>query len=85
MDAKITLKFDKQVVDDAKIYAKKQNRSLSRIIESYLQSLTNASESKDFEEIQISSFVKSLSSNNGIPADFDYKNEYSKRVVEKYK
>ena len=41
MDAKLTLKLDKDVIDRAKEYASSQNRSLSRLIESYLKSLIN--------------------------------------------
>jgi Family of unknown function (DUF6364) len=85
MDAKITLKFDQQVVENAKLYAKKQNRSLSRIIESYLQSLTNDSVNKDKTEIIISDFVKNMTSKNGVSSDLDYKKEYSNHISEKYK
>ena len=41
MDAKLTLKLDKQVIENAKDYASSQKRSLSRLIESYLKSLVN--------------------------------------------
>lgn len=85
MDAKITLKFDQQVVEDAKLYAKKQNRSLSRIIESYLQSLTNVDSNMDNTEIIISDFVKNMTSKNGVSIDLDYKKEYSNYISEKYK
>ena len=85
MDAKITLKFDQQVVEDAKKYAKKQNRSLSRIVESYLQSLTIHEVNSNKEEIIISDFVKSIASKNGILADLDYKKEYANRFSEKNK
>ncbi len=85
MDAKITLKFDQQVVEDAKLYAKKQNRSLSRIIESYLQSLTNEAVNKDKTEIVISDFVKNMTSKNGVSNDLDYKKEYSNYISDKYK
>ena len=85
MDAKITLKFDQQVVEDAKKYAKKQNRSLSRIVESYLQSLTINDVNSNKEEIIISNFVKSMASKNGISADLDYKKEYANRFSEKNK
>lgn len=37
MDAKLTLKLDKNVIEKAKIYAAEQERSLSKIIETYLQ------------------------------------------------
>ena len=86
MDTKLTLKLDKTVIERAKEYASSNNRSLSRIIESYLQSLTIKEDSKNSKsEIQISPFVKSMSSGVQIPADLDFKNDYSKYLTEKYK
>jgi len=82
----LTLRLDKEVIERAKEYASLQNRSLSRIIESYLQSLTNQKELKNNKaDIKISSFVKSMSSGVHIPADLDYKNDYSGYLAEKYK
>lgn len=86
MDAKLTLKLDKYVIDKAKEYATSQKISLSRIIESYLQSLTIQNDPKNNKiEIQISPFVKSMSSGVHIPADMDYKKGYSDYLTEKYK
>jgi hypothetical protein len=85
MDTKLTIKLDKYVIDKAKNYASSHKKSLSRLIESYLQSLVIQDDSTDNEEIQISSFVKSMSSGISIPADFDYKKEYSNYLIEKYK
>jgi hypothetical protein len=86
MDTKLTLKLDKVVIERAKEYATSHNRSLSRIVESYLQSITIQRDSKNNnEDIQISSFVKSMSSGIHIPADLDYKNDYSNYLTEKYK
>jgi hypothetical protein len=86
MDTKLTLKLDKKVIERAKEYALSNNRSLSRIIESYLQSLTIKDGSMNSKtEIQISPFVKSMSTGVQIPTDLDYKNEYSKYLTEKYK
>lgn len=85
MDAKLTIKLDKYVIDRAKNYASSHNRSLSRLIESYLQSLVIQDDSNDNEEIQISPFVRSLSTGNNIPADLDYKREYTNYLTEKYK
>ena len=84
MDTELTLKLDKEVIESAKKYAETQKRSLSEIIESYLQSLVNQ-DSKDEGEITISPFVKSMSSGVHIPADLDYKAEYSKHLSDKYK
>ena len=83
MNTKLTLKLDKNVIEKAKIYAAEQERSLSKIIESYLQVITSNEKS---EEIEITPFVKSISVGNGeIPADLDYKKEYYEHLLEKYK
>ena len=85
MDAKLTLKLDKYVIEKAKEYAALHKRSLSRLIESYLKSLVTDNDSSNNDEIQISPFVKSLSSGVNIPADLNYKTEYSNYLTEKYK
>ncbi|MEN8157004.1 MAG: DUF6364 family protein, partial [Bacteroidota bacterium] len=41
MDAKLTLKLDKYVIEKAKEYAASHKRSLSRMIESYLKSIVD--------------------------------------------
>lgn len=84
MDTKLTLKLDTHVIERAKEYAASHERSLSRIIESYLQSLVMTDDSSKMEEIQISPFVKSLSSGISIPANLDYKTEYSNYLTNKY-
>jgi hypothetical protein len=60
----------------------KKKISLSRIIENYLNSLTS---DKINNDIQISPFVKSLSSGIKIPADYDYKKDRAAYLEEKYK
>ena len=85
MDNKLTLKLDKLVIERAKGYARSHNRSLSRIIESYLKSLVTQNDSKDNDEIKISPFVKSMRTGVNIPTDMDCKKEYSNYLTEKYK
>ena len=85
MDAKLTIKLDKDVIDKAKEYAAHQKRSLSRLIESYLNSLVNTDSSPTDGEIEISSFVKSMSTGVQIPNDIDTKKDYSDYLSEKYK
>ena len=85
MDAKLTIKLDKDVIDKAKEYAAHQKRSLSRLIESYLNSLVNTASSPCESEIEISSYVKSMSTGVQIPVDIDAKKEYSDYLSEKYK
>lgn len=85
MDAKLTLKLDKQVIDKAKEYASSHKRSLSRMIESYLKTLIDRENSQPDDDFEISPFVKSMQTGVKIPPDFDYKKEYRDYLAEKYK
>jgi hypothetical protein len=85
METKITLKLNKNVIERARDYAQSHNRSLSGIIEAYLQSLTLQNDTSKEEEIEISPFVKSMSSGINIPVDTEYKEEYSNYLTQKYK
>lgn len=87
MDTKLTLKLNQKVIEKAKKYASSKKMSLSRIIEAYLQSLTMESDSSksDKYDIEISPFVKSISTGVEIPNDLDYKKEYTNYLKEKYK
>lgn len=69
MDSKLTIKLDENVILRAKEYASKKKLSLSRLIESYLDSLTR-SQDDDFE---ILPFVKSISTGKSLPNDLDEK------------
>ena len=85
MDTKLTLKLDKFVIEQAKEYASSHKRSLSRIIESYLRSLINRNKDDNESDIEISPFVKSMSTGVNIPADLDYKSEFLNHLIEKHK
>lgn len=82
MDTKLTLKLDQEIIEKAKQYASEKKISLSRIVENYLNSLTS---DKTNNDIQISPFVKSLSSGIEIPADYDYKKDRADYLEQKYK
>ena len=82
MNTKLTLNLDKEVIEKAKHYASEKKLSLSRVVENYLNSLTSDKENND---IQISPFVKSLSSGIEIPADYDYKKDRADYLEQKYK
>jgi hypothetical protein len=85
MDAKLTLKLDKYVIEQAKAYASSNKRSLSRIIESYLKSLIDRNKNDDELDIEISPFVKSMSTGVKIPTDLDNKSEFLDLLIEKHK
>lgn len=82
MDTKLTLKLDQQIIEKAKEYASERKLSLSKIVENYLQSLVLDKKDKEFK---ISPFVKSISTGAKLPADLDYKKEYSEHLLHKYK
>jgi len=81
MITKLTLTIEKSVIQKAKKYAKAKERSLSDIIENYLKAIT---EDEINEEIEITPLVKSLKGSFKAPKDFDYKEELTKALSEKY-
>jgi len=85
MDTKLTLKLNKDVIDKAKEYASSHNKSLSRMIESYLKSLVEKEKPKSEDDFEISPFVRSMKTGVKITADLDYKKEYGDYLTEKYK
>lgn len=87
MDTKLTLKLDKFVIEKAKKYAASNKRSLSRLIEAYLKSLTKDNPDNNFkdEDFEISPFIKSLATGSKIPNDIDIKNDYNNFLNQKYK
>lgn len=85
MDTKLTLKLDKTVINRAKAYAAAHNRSLSKVIESYLKSLTDLSPEINEDKYELSDFVKKMATGVNIPADLDHKNERGTNLLEKYR
>jgi len=83
METKLTLRLNDSVIERAKTYAKSQRISLSKMIESYLDSLTREKDTDSKKSI--TPLVESLSGVINLPPDFDYKNEYADYLTEKYK
>ncbi|HUW46378.1 MAG TPA: DUF6364 family protein [Dehalococcoidia bacterium] len=57
METKLTLKLDKTVINSVKIYAEKNNRSLSKLVEDYFKKLLMENE----PTTKISPLVEELS------------------------
>lgn len=81
MDKKLTLSLDEAIIEKAKTYAKANNISLSKLIESYLATLTKRKKN----EVNITPLVESLSGVITLDEDFDIKDSYSEYLIEKYK
>lgn len=78
MATKLTLSINQDVIKRAKKFAKNSNRSLSEIIESYLDRITNTiSEESDSELEKVKGIIS-------LPDDFDEKIEVRKILTEKH-
>ena len=82
MNTKLTLTIEQEIIEQAKIYAKEKNRSLSDIIENYLKILTK--EERKQKVTKLSPIVESLKGSFKMPKNMDYKKELGKRLEEKY-
>ncbi len=81
MTTKLTLTIEQNIIERAKLYAKKSGRSLSDIIENYLKVVV--SEKADSES-EIAPLTKSLKGVFKKPSDFDYKKQLTNSLTEKY-
>ena len=79
MTTKLTLTVEKDVIVRAKSYAKKTGRSLSELIEKYLDTLTE----NDSEE-KISPKLKKLHGVVKLPKNFDEKKELDEYLSKKH-
>lgn len=79
MNTKLTLSLDKDIVEEAKVYAKSNKMSLSKLIENYLNSLTKSSK----KPRKVSPLVESLT---GVIPDrnMDERKDYRDYLNEKY-
>lgn len=80
MTTKLTLSIEKSVIKRVKSYAKNTERSLSEIVENYLDHI-----SKDEIDENISSKLKKIVDSVKLPKDFDEEKELREYFEEKHK
>jgi hypothetical protein len=80
MITKLTLTLNQQVIESAKAYAKRNGKSLSSIVESYLRSLEQTEDKKQ----ALSPEVKRLLGSVKLPKNFDYKKELQEAIIKKH-
>jgi hypothetical protein len=80
MTSKLTLSVEKSVIEKAKMYAKKTGRSLSELIEKYLDSITSDENSED----EISSKLKKIVGAVKLPENFDEDKELRSYLEKKH-
>ena len=82
MEARLTLKLDKGIIDRAKEFAKNKNISLSRMVERYFKAVVDK---KPDKEKKYSPLVEELSGIIRLDKDFDFKDDYTGYLIEKYR
>jgi hypothetical protein len=79
MTVKLTLTIEKSVIERAKHYAKKTGRSLSELIENYLETVTQAS-----DEGPLSPKLRKITGAVKLPENFDEMKELSEYFEKKH-
>ena len=80
MNTKLTLSVEKSIIDSAKMYAKKTGKSLSEIIQNYLEKLTLDEEIDNNLSSKLNKIVGSVE----LPKDFNEKEELKKYMENKH-
>ena len=79
-NVKLTLNIQDTVISKAKQHAKRQNVSLSKIVEHYLAALAE----EDSSESIVSPWTKDLAAVKKPTPDFDHKKGYRDHIADKY-
>ena len=81
MNTKLTLSIEDTLIKKAKLYARREGRSLSDIIENYLKVIIKEDKTLSNKSTPI---TNSLKGSFNLPKDFDYKKEISEILTDKY-
>jgi len=81
MHTKLTLSLDKDVIERAKQYAHRRQRSLSGLVESYLRQVTRT----DLDTREVTPLVAELSGVIPVVAVEVHRDDYADYLAEKYR
>lgn len=81
MDVKLTLKLNSDSIQKAKNYVAAEGISLSRLVESFFESISSPSAPRTTE---YSSLVRELDGIISLPDDYDFKADYEEYLSTKY-
>lgn len=82
MDAKLTLKLDKEVIERTKRFARQYNTSLSKMVERYFDQITQQEEEEG--STPWTPLVRSLHGIAPMPSAFDPETAYFEHLLEKH-
>ncbi|MDR2619180.1 MAG: DUF6364 family protein [Treponema sp.] len=83
MYTKLTLSIDQKVIENAKKYAKNQKRSVSKLVEEYLSSISSSTDEK-IEFNTLGPITKELIGIIKADKHTDYKDILTDSLMEKY-
>jgi len=81
MNAKLTLSLEKEIIEQAKEFSRKQHKSLSKLVENYLRQITRSAPEKE----GITPLVAELSGLIKPERAKSRKDEYADYLTEKYR
>ena len=82
MNTKLTLTIEKDIIEEAKLYAKDKGQSLSDIVENYFKLLTK--DKRKIKPNQLSPRISRLRGIIKVDKDFDYKKVLAEELSKKY-
>lgn len=82
MNAKLTLSLEKDVIEEAKEFSRKQHKSLSKLVENYLRQITRTVPPSDETITPIVAELSGLMKPDGAKRR---KEEYAAYLTEKYR
>ena len=85
MKTKLTLTLEKEVIQQAKAYAKNHGQSLSKMVENYFKIITEKEKNKyNLDENELSPRVKKLRGIISLDEEIDYKEVLIEELQKKY-
>ncbi len=82
MNTKLTLTIEKEIIEEAKQYAKEKGQSLSDLVENYFKLITK--DKRQIKPNQLSPRVQRLRGILKVDKDFDYKKVLTEELSKKY-
>lgn len=82
MNTKLTLTIEKEIIEEAKEYAKEKGQSLSDLVENYFKLITK--ESREIKPKQLSPRIQRLRGILKVDKDFNYKKDLEEELTKKY-
>lgn len=85
MNTKLTLSLDRDIIEQAKEFARSEHQSLSKLIEGYLRQITGTKSMKSPAKSPVTPLVARLSGVLDAKKIGDHRREYTDYLADKYR